>query len=75
MRLQHLEQIAGGLSADDPAQVAAKVVIVEEVDRLHWRLWNGKANATLALWKRVEESACGSAGNDKGSQAERTAWR
>jgi hypothetical protein len=42
MRLQHLEQIAGSLSADDPAQVA-KAVIVEEVDRLHWRLWNGKA--------------------------------
>jgi hypothetical protein len=43
MRLQHLEQIASGLSADDPARVAAKAVIVEEVDRLHWRLWNGKA--------------------------------
>jgi hypothetical protein len=43
MRLQHLEQIAGGLSADDPARVAAKAVIVAEVDRLHWRLWNGKA--------------------------------
>ena len=43
MRLQHLEQIAGGLSADDPARVAAKAVIIEEVDRLHWRLWNGKA--------------------------------
>ena len=43
MRLQHLEQIAGGLSADDPARVAAKAVIVAEVERLHWRLWNGKA--------------------------------
>jgi hypothetical protein len=43
MRLQHLEQIAGGLSADDPARAAAKTVIVAEVDRLPWRLWNGKA--------------------------------
>ena len=43
MRLRHLEQIAGGLSAGDPARVAAKAAIVEEVDRLHWRLWNGKA--------------------------------
>jgi len=43
MRLQHLKQTAGGLSADDPARVAAKAVIVEEVERLHWRLWNGKA--------------------------------
>jgi len=43
MRLQHLKRIASGLSADDPAQVEAKAVIVEAVERLHWRLWNGKA--------------------------------
>jgi len=34
MRLQHLEQIADGMSADDPARMAAKAVIVAEVDRL-----------------------------------------
>jgi hypothetical protein len=43
MRLQHLEQVANVLSADDPTRIAAKTVIVTEVDRLHWRLWNGKA--------------------------------
>jgi len=43
MRLQHLKQVAGGLSADDPEQTAAKAVIVTEVERLHWRLWNGRA--------------------------------
>jgi hypothetical protein len=43
MRLQHLKQIAGGLSTDDAARAAAKTVIVEEVERLRWRLWNGKA--------------------------------
>ena len=43
MRLPRLEQTAGGLLADDPARVAAKAVIVAEVERLHWRLWNGKA--------------------------------
>jgi len=43
MRLQHLKQIALGLSADDPAREAAGAVIVEEVERLHWRIWNGKA--------------------------------
>ena len=43
MRLQHLEQTAGTLSADNPERAAAKAVIVEEVDRLHWRLWSGKA--------------------------------
>src|SRR5208282_3578688 len=43
MRLQHLKQIAGGLSTDDAARAAAKTVIVEEVEHLRWRLWNGKA--------------------------------
>ena len=41
--LEHLKQIADGLSTDDPPRVAAKAVIVEEVERLHWRIWNGKA--------------------------------
>jgi hypothetical protein len=43
MRLQHLKQIAGALTADHPARVAAKAVIVAEVERLHGRIWNGKA--------------------------------
>ena len=43
MRLQHLKQIASSLSAGDPARVAAKAAIVAEVERLHWRIWNGKA--------------------------------
>ena len=43
MRLQHLKQFADSLLADDPARVAAKAVIVEDVERLHWRIWNGKA--------------------------------
>ena len=43
MRLQHLKQTASALSADDPARAEAKAVIVEEVERLHWRIWNGKA--------------------------------
>ena len=43
MRLQHLKQIGDGLAACDPARAAAKAVIVTEVDRLHWRIWNGKA--------------------------------
>ena len=43
MRLQHLKQIASTLSTDDPARMAAKAVIVAETERLHWRIWNGKA--------------------------------
>ena len=34
MRLQHLKQIADALPTDDPARAEAKVVIVEEVERL-----------------------------------------
>ncbi len=50
MRLQHLKQIASTLSADDPARGAAREVIVEEVERLHWRIWNGKArDAQISL--------------------------
>ena len=50
MRLQHLTQIAGGLTSDGPARPAAKAAIVEEVERLRWRLWNGKAkDAKLSL--------------------------
>jgi len=53
MRLQHLKQIADGLSADDPARVAAKAVIVEKVERLHWRIWNGKAKDAQSSIDRI----------------------
>jgi hypothetical protein len=43
MKLQHLKQAADGLAAGDPARAAAKAVIVTEVERLRWRIWNGKA--------------------------------
>jgi len=43
MRLQHLTRIAGGLPADDPERAAARAAIAEEIERLRWRLWNGKA--------------------------------
>ena len=50
MGLQHLRQIAGGLSCDNPSREAAKAVIIEEVERLHWQLWNGKAtNARVSI--------------------------
>jgi hypothetical protein len=43
MRLQHTTQAAGGLATDNPDRVQAKAVIVAEVERLRWRIWNGKA--------------------------------
>jgi hypothetical protein len=53
MRLQHLRQIAGGLSCDNPSREAAKSVIIEEVERLHWRLWNGKATNARGSIDRI----------------------
>jgi hypothetical protein len=53
MRLRHLNQIASGLSAAGSARAAAKAVIVEEVDRLHWRLWNGKAKDAQICIDRI----------------------
>jgi len=43
MRLQQLTRIAGNLPSDNPERAPAKAVIVEEVEPLRWRLWNGKA--------------------------------
>ena len=53
MRLQHLKQIASALSADDPARAEAKAVIVEEVERLRWRIWNGKAQDAQVSINRI----------------------
>jgi len=53
MRLQHLKQIANSLPADDPAREAAKAVIVAEVERLHWRIWNGKAKDAQVSIDRI----------------------
>jgi hypothetical protein len=50
MRLQHVEQAAGALSTDTPERQEAKAMILTQVDRLHWRRWNGKAkDAQLSI--------------------------
>jgi hypothetical protein len=77
MRLQHLKQVAGGLSADDPEQAVAKVVIVEEVERLHWRLWNGKAkDAQISIdrIRAVMHHFQGEAGGRKSIAPSRKLW-
>ncbi len=53
MRLQHLKQIANALPAEGPAQAEAKAVIVAEVERLHWRIWNGKAKDAQVSVDRI----------------------
>jgi hypothetical protein len=55
MRLQHTKLAAANLSFDSPARVTAKTVIVAEVDRLHWRIWNGKAKNAQRSIKRIRK--------------------
>jgi hypothetical protein len=77
MRLQHLKQIADGLSADDPERVAAKAAIVEEVERPHWRLWNGKgknARTSIDRIRAVMRRFRGERGERKSIAPARKLW-
>ena len=53
MRLQHAKQAANGLSSDTTGRIQAKAAIVAEVERLHWRIWNGKARNARRTLERV----------------------
>jgi hypothetical protein len=55
MRLQHTKLAAANLSTDKPDRVAAKAMIVAEVERLHWRIWNGKAKNAQRSIKRIRK--------------------
>ena len=55
MRLQHAKQAASGLSTDTPDRMQAKAVIAPEVERLHWRIWNGKARNARRTLDRVRK--------------------
>jgi hypothetical protein len=55
MRLQHAKQAASGLSTDTPGRMQAKAAIVPEVERLHWRIWNGKAKNARRTLERVRK--------------------
>jgi hypothetical protein len=55
LRIQHAAQIASGLPADDVARRQAKTVIFEEVDRLRWRIWNGKAKNARRSIDRIRK--------------------
>jgi hypothetical protein len=55
MRLQHTKLAAANLSTDDPDRVAAKAVVVDEVERLHWRIWNGKAKNAQRSITRIRK--------------------
>jgi hypothetical protein len=55
MRLQHARQAASGLSTDQPRREGAKIAIVAEVERLHWRIWNGKATDAQPTIERIRK--------------------
>ena len=77
MRLQHLKQIASTLSTGNPARVAAKAVVVAEVERLHWRLWNGKtknARTSIDRIRAVMHHFRGERGERKSIAPARKLW-
>ena len=53
MRLHHAEKTAGTLPTDTPEREHARAVIVTEIDRLHWRIWNGKAKDAKLTLERI----------------------
>jgi hypothetical protein len=55
MRLHHAEKTAGTLPIDTPEREHARAVIVTEVDRLHWRIWNGKAKDAQITLERIRD--------------------
>jgi len=55
MRFQHAAQAASGLLADNARRVQAKAAIVEEVERLRWRIWNGKAKNARRSIDRIRK--------------------
>src|SRR5258708_13114707 len=78
MRLQHATQAASGLSTDGPGRVQAKTVIVEEVERLRWRIWNGKAkNARRSIdrIRKVMPAFRGERGHRTTGVPSRKLWR
>ena len=77
MRLQHAETVAGTLPVETPEQDHAKTIIVAEVERLHWRIWNGKATdaqLTLDRIRAVMPAFQGEAGRGSKSPPARRLW-
>jgi hypothetical protein len=53
MRLRHAKQVADALPVNEPDQQQAKAEVVNEVERLRWRTWNGKAGDARITLKRL----------------------
>ena len=55
MRIRHATQVTSGLPSEGPGRMQAKIVIVDEVERLRWRIWNGKAKNAKRSIDRVRK--------------------
>ena len=56
MRVQHLKQLACGLSTRVPTHAAATAKIQEDLERLHWRLWYGRIDAVDVSIQPLKQS-------------------
>src|SRR3954471_13437894 len=77
MRLHHAEKTAGTLPIDTPEREHTRAVIVTEIDRLHWRIWNGKAKEariTLERISHVMPAFQGEQGGRKRDPSSRRLW-
>jgi hypothetical protein len=54
-RLQQTKLAAANWSTDDPDRMTAKAVIVVEVERLHWRIYNGKVKNAQRSIDRIRK--------------------
>jgi hypothetical protein len=73
MRLHHAEKTAGTLPIDTPEREHARAVIVTEIDRLHWRIWNGKAKDAQITLERIRDVM--PAFHGEGGRKKDPAWR
>jgi hypothetical protein len=77
MRLEHLKQITGALTTGNPSLVTAKAAIVTEVERLHWKIWNGKAKdaqKSIVRIRAVMHHFRGEPDNRKSTAPSRKLW-
>src|SRR5277367_6189983 len=55
MRLQHAKLASSSLSTDEPGRMEAKAFIIEQVERLRWRIWNGNAKNAQITIERIRK--------------------
>ena len=55
MRLQHAKKRRAACRPTSRSGRQARAVIVAEVDRLHWRIWNGKAKDAQVTLERIRQ--------------------